>query len=180
MNLMYENKEDKYKNSPLSATKPAEPVLDIKYKSNNELKTNIQQKKGIRIYDKDDKFYIDHATAFALGIVNTRAIMTDSPKLVELQPDMHNKLKSKDDIEIEYVKLKQKEKIKLFYDNSNCYIDMAAAYSLGLVSDEDFYNSDQPYYFVNNQILSYIKEKFNVEVFPLPIQEVDEENYSRR
>ena len=42
--------------------------------------TKLKQKKIIKIYVKEDKHYIEHSTAYALGLINTRAIMLDKPK----------------------------------------------------------------------------------------------------
>ena len=157
-------------NDLLSTTKNREPILDITYKVDSQLQSRLKQKKIIKIYIEDNKFFIEHAAAFALRIVNTRAIMTDTPKLVEISYDMHNKLKNNDELEIEYIKIENKNKLslKVYYDGNNYYLDNAAAYALGLIDVQELYNSDKDnYHYIDEEMLNYLENQYNIEIHSL-------------
>ena len=170
MNLYFKEKEAKTNNNNiLSATKRREPILDLNYNTNNQLQNKLKQKKIIKIFVDDNKYFVEHSTAFALKIINTRAVMTDKLKLVEISYDMYNRLKSNDEIEIEYIKVGKKEKLslKVYYDGNNYYIDNSAAYTLGLLDVDSFYNNDIEYHYIDEDILNYLKQQFNVEIYSL-------------
>ena len=166
MNLLNNNKT-KNNNSILSATKPNNTILTINSKQSMQPQTKLKQKKIIKIYVKEDKYYIEHSTAYALGLINTRAIMLDKPKMIELPNHIHNKLKNKDDIDIEYVKIEKKQKLKVYVNNSNLFIDNAAAYSLGLLSDEQFYSLENEYYYIDKFFLDNLTKQYEIEYYSL-------------
>ncbi len=83
-------------------------------KNNSQLQTRLKQKSIIKIYVYENKYYVEHSAAFALGLVKTRAIMMDHPKLMEISSDVHNKLKANDSIEIEYIRGKKKQPLKIY------------------------------------------------------------------
>lgn len=158
--------DNKSNNSILSATRPS----NIPLKNNEGLKTKLVSKSRILIYDIDGKFYVEHATAYALNLVNTRAVMLDKPKLIELPISIHNRLKEMDNVEIEYKKIIKKPKLKVYVSNSSYFIDKSAAYSLGFVSDEDFLNTQDNYYCIDSGMLESFKEKFDIEFYGLSIE----------
>ena len=124
MNLLTRENEK----SLLSAIRPVSKLqTDIAVKS--QLQTKLRQKSIIKIYIADNKYYVEHSAAHALGLINTRAIMLDSPKLIEISSDIHNKLKSNVDMEIEYIKI-EKKPLKVFADDTKFCITNSAAYAL--------------------------------------------------
>lgn len=70
--------------------------------STNIYQTKVRLKKKIVVYKKDNKFYIENSTAYALKLKNVRAIMIENSHLVELGLETLNRLKNREDIEIEY------------------------------------------------------------------------------
>ena len=74
------------------------------------VKTNSRLKRKLIVYRKNDKFYIDHAAAYALNLTNVRAIMLENPHLIEVGLETLYKFQNNEDIEIEYKELnKEKE-----------------------------------------------------------------------
>ena len=170
MNLVEENRVGK-NNDILSITRPQVTNLNTNVKTEPQLQTILKQKSIIKIFVDGDKYYIEHGAAYALGLINTRAIMLDNPKLVEITTDIHNKLKSDDSIEIEYIKLENKQSLKVYVDGANYCIDSSAAYALGLLNVEDFNNSESDYYYITNDMLKNMKEKYNVELHSLNLDQ---------
>lgn len=170
MNLLNKN-QTKYSNSILSASKPQNTVLHINDKQKNTFQTKLKQKKIIKIYVDENKYYIEHSAAYALGLIKTRAIMLDKSKMIELPDSIHNKIKNKDDIDIEYIKIEKKQTLKVFINDSDYYIDNAAAYALGLICTEEFCLLDNKYYYVSKEILDKLKVKFELEFHLLKLEE---------
>ncbi len=169
MNLL--NRQTK-QNNILSTMKPKEPILDINYNSNVELQTKLRQKKQLIIYIDNNKYFVDHAAAYALGIVNTRAVMLETPKMVEISYDMHAKLCNNDEIEIQYITIeKSKEKLRVFYEESSLCIENSAAYALGLLTVEEFHNSAAGYYYITEDILNNLKANYDIEMSSLKLFE---------
>ena len=167
MDYNLKNNNEKYKNTILSATKPSKTELRAGLEQNIRQKTILKQKSKITIYIEDGIYYVEHATAYALGLINTRAIMLDVPKLVKISPDIYNKLKSNENLEIEIKNIKKKQPIKVFIDNSLYCIHNSSAYALGLLSVEEFNNSDNNYYYISEDILNKLKEDYDIEYYSL-------------
>lgn len=87
--------------------------------------------------------------------------MLDKPKLIELPIDIQNKLKAMSNVEIEYKKIIKKPKLKVYVSNSNYFIDSSAAYSLGFLSDEEYTNIQDNYYYIDSSMIETFKEKSN-------------------
>lgn len=170
MNL-FKDKKNEYENSVLSATRPKETILKTDLKGNSQLQTRLKQKSIIKIYIDENKYYVEHSAAFALSLIKTRAIMLDKPKLIEISSEVHNKLKSNDSIEIEYIRVEKKQPLKIYIDGSQYCIDNSAAYSLGFLSVEQFNNPESNYYYISEDILNNLKEKFNVEFYSLNLEQ---------
>ena len=168
MNLFKEKSEEN-RSSILSATNP-NTILKTGYESKQKLQTRLKQKVKIQIYIDENKFYVAHSTAYALGLIKTRAIMLDSPKLIEISSEIHNKLKSNDSIEIEYIKIEKKQSLKVYVNSSDYCIDISAAYALGLISVEEFNNANDKYYYINENIVTNLKENFDVEFYSLNLE----------
>ena len=170
----FEYQKNQYKNNILSATRPKETILKTGLETSSQLQTRLKQKSIIKIYKDENKYYVDHSAAYALGIIKTRAIMMDKPKLVEIPVEIHNKLKSNDAIEIEYVKLEKendKQALKVYVDSSQYCIDNSAAYALGFLNVEQFNSSDSDYYYITDDMLNILKEKFNIEYYSLNLKQ---------
>lgn len=168
MNLMYREKQKvKHDSGILSAVRPNEAKLELNSNSKTQLQTELKLKKRLKVYIEDDKYLIEHSAAHALGIIKTRAIMLNEPKLVEISKDMHARLKNNHDIEIEYEQIKQeKEKLKLkvFEDGSNYCIQMSAAYGLGYINIQEFFASKEEYFYISKEMLAELKNKFDIEM----------------
>ena len=180
MNQLYQaNKTNTYNNTILSATRP-ETTLKTGYETQTELYTKTIQKSKIKIYVDNNKFYIDHGTAYALGLINTRAIMLNNnqSKLVEISSDVHNKLQNNESMEIEYVNVARKQKLQIYVDGSDYCIDMAAAYALGLVSAEEFSNQNGKYY-ITEDMAKQLSNNYDVEFYSLGLVNTDSNGITR-
>lgn len=165
MNI-YKNEKNKENQGILSATVPQKPILNTKSQQKVQLQTKLCQKKKIVIYKKENKYYVNHSTAYALGIVNTRAIMLEKPKLVEINYDIHNKLKNNKEFEIEYIVQKlDKPKLKIFILDSSYYVENSAAFALGLISVEEFNSATSKYYYIPEKFLATLKENYEIEIY---------------
>ena len=170
MNL-FKDKKNEYENSILSATRPKETILKTGLETNFRLQTRLKQKSIIKIYVDENKYYVEHSAAFALGLIKTRAIMMDNPKLIEISSEVHNKLKSNDSIEIEYIKTEKKQTLKIYADGSQYCIDNSSAYALGFLNVEQFNNPESNYYYISEDIINNLKEKFNIEFYSLNLEQ---------
>jgi len=170
MNLINKNKLNQTNNRLLSATRPRENILSDKTEK-SMFRTKLKQKKVIKIYVEENKYYIEHSAAYALGLIKTRSIMLDKPKKIELSSSMHNKLKNQDDIDIEYVKLEKKPTLIVYVDNSNYYIDNATAYALGWITIEQFYSLGDGYYYISNNVLGILKQQYDIVFYSLNLHD---------
>ena len=169
--LLYNKNKIESDNGLLSATRPHETILKTGLKTNSQLQTRLKQKSVIKIYVEDDKYYVEHSAAYALGLIKTRAIMTDNPKLIEITGEIHNRLKSNDMVEIEYIKIEKKQQLKVYVCNSQYCIDYSAAYALGFLTIEEFANNENNYYYITEQIINNLKEKYNIEFHSLTLEQ---------
>lgn len=169
MNL-FKIKNNKQENSFLSMSKPKDTILKTGLNTNSNLQTKLKQKSIVKIYVDNNKYYVEHSAAYALGLIKVRAIMMEKPKLVEITSEVHNKLKSNDSIEIEYIKVEKKQHLKVYIDNSQYCIDNSAAYSLGLINVEEFNKSNSDYYYITEEILNDLKQKYDVEFYSLNLE----------
>lgn len=167
-----ENKNQN-KNNVLSITRPVRKILKNDHKIRPILKTQLKQKSIIKIYIKDNKYYIEHGAAYALGLIKTRSIMLDKPKLVEISGEMHNKLINNDSIKIEYIREEKKQPLKIYIDGAQYCMDNSAAYALGFLNVEQFNNPNDSYYYISDDMLNDLKKNFNIEFHSLNL-----ENYS--
>lgn len=171
MNLFKENKIERDRGI-LSATKPNEPILKTGFETKTQLQTKLKQKSIIKIYVNDNKYYVEHSTAYALGLIKTRAIMMDKPKLVEITSEIHNKLKANDSMEIEYIIMeKKRQPLKVYVDGTKYCIDASSAYALGFLTVEDFSNVESQYYYITEEIFNILKEKFDIEFHSLNLEQ---------
>ena len=155
MNYM-QKKENKniYDNTLLSATRPNNKTLTVNA-ANQSLKTGLKQKMKVKIYDQNNNYFIERSAAYALGLINTRAIMiNDNNDLIALPADAHNKLRNNHDIEIEYIKEMKKPKLKAYFDGNNYYIDKSAAYALKMIENEEFFASEDQFYTITVDIIN--------------------------
>lgn len=164
MKYIYGQKKEKNQGI-LSATRPRDTVLKVESNYETQLKTILRQKKKITIYEENKKYFVEHATAYALGLINVRAIMLDNPKLIEINYDMHNKLCKNDEIEIDYILLEsKKQKLRVFFDGSSYYIENSAAFALGLLTVEEFSNINETYYCIMESMLTFLEKKYDIEM----------------
>lgn len=171
--MIFKKMEEKKKNQGiLSATMPVDIKLNIKHEQKNINQTRLKQKKKITIYDNNGKYFVEHSAAYALGIINTRAIMLDKPKLVEISSDMHSRLKNSDEIDIEYVKVECKTKLKVYVDGNNYCIESSAAYALGFLTVEEFNNCENGYYYIDENILMGLKKNYETEIYSFSLANI--------
>lgn len=164
---LFKEKNRVNENNVLSATRPIVSILKVSGETKTQLQTRLKQKSIIKIYINENRYYVEHSVAYALGLIKTRAIMMDNPKLIEITCDIHSKLKSNDNIEIEYIKVLKKQSLKVYVDGINYCINTSAAYALGFLTVEEFNNAESQYYYINIEILETLKNSFNVELYSL-------------
>ena len=105
--------------------------------------------------------------------------MLDTPKYYEITDDIISKVRLRGD-EVIFVTLPLKrEKLKLYYDSENSfYIDNSAAYSIGLINVDEFYQSSAIFYgplsFKEIEILKSKYEIYNERMD----KEVKDENFN--
>ena len=157
-------------------------TMKTETKPRTVLRTRLQQKQKIIIYKDEDKYYVDHAASFSLFLTKIRTIMLEKtnaqqkPKLIEINSAILKKLEDDESIEIEFKNItNNKPKMKVYVDDSQFCIDIAAAYSLNLINDEEFYYGNDKYYYINDSILTFLKANYDVEMYSLKLKEITEE-----
>ena len=168
--MLYNKKENNNKftiSNNLSATKPS---LQTETQQTNQPQRNFAQKQILLVYVNDDRFYIQRSSAYALGIINTRAIMVNGPDdLIEISKEKLAVVSSRDNIELKFEKITlekkvpERQKIKIYKENLNHYIDMSAAYALGLISLENFNAMSGELYPISDNYLVFLQNKYDVE-----------------
>ena len=61
--------------------------------------------------------------------------------------------------------------LKVYVDSSQYCIDNSAAYALGFLNVEQFNSADGNYYYISEDILNSLKEKFNIEYYFLKLEQ---------
>ena len=85
---------------------------------------------------------------------------------MEINYDIHNKLKNNKEFEIEYIVQKlDKPKLKVFILDSSYYIENSAAFALGLLSVEEFNSATSKYYYIPEEFLAKLKENYEIEIY---------------
>lgn len=164
----------------LSTNTTKKPKMKNETKSKTVLHTRLQLKQKIIIYKKDNKYYVEHATAFALGLTKIRTVMLEKPKLVEISSATVKKLEDDKNIDVEFKDItNNKQKIKVYIDSSQFCIDIASAYALKLINDEEFFYSKDKYYYINDSILEFLKSNYDVEMYSLKLKEITEERMKK-
>lgn len=172
MSLLFNQKQEiKSSTNRLSVARPQQQTLNLNREQQVPLKTKTSQKMKVIIYMNNGKYFVAHATAYALGLINTRAVMLDNPKLVEITQEMHNRLKSNPNITIEYVEKVQKQKLKVFVEENRYYIETSAAYALGLLSLEKFSSVSEKKYYIDGSLLTSLKDIYDIEFHSASITE---------
>ena len=171
MSLMYKQKEQQNNSQSLLTLRPKEKT-NVTYNQRTQLQTKLIQKQRITVYVEENKYFVEHATAYALGLVNVRAVMLDKPKLVEINSNVHNKLRAAEELEINYVSIEnKKQKLRVFADQGSYCVEIGAAYALGLINVEELNNSEEEYYYISEELLFYIKKQYDVEMYALKLFE---------
>lgn len=130
---------------------------------------NQQQLKSILVVyiSEDNRKYIDKAAAYALGLTDVRAVMTGDLNLFEINDRQFDLIKNKN-YEIEYRQLLSKdapkrEAIKVFTDGLDHYIEISAAYALGLIDAKNFNMMESQFYKISENMLVFLNNKYDVE-----------------
>lgn len=132
-----------------------------KQKTDNSKGLQSSLKSILEVYLKDNKKFINYSAAYALGLVNTRAIMLQKTnKLFEVSDSLLEKIKNK--VEIKYIKLQEekveRQSIQIFLDeDGNQFISSSAAFALSIIDVEVFWNSDSSYYQINDNIKTFLE-----------------------
>lgn len=160
----------KLERNNLSATKPQE-ILSLNEKTQNQIQMKMKplEKSILKVYvDEDGKYFVEHAAAYALGLTSVRAIMINrDPSLKEITKQAIDRLdKARYQIEYSYLestKQESKQTLRVYVDEvGDQYIDLSAAYALGLITVQTFQGESNPYYkldeSMSNLISSYDKE----------------------
>lgn len=145
-------------------TRPAQK-LELKTKT----VSNFQLKSILLVYISDNnRKFIDKSAAYALDLTNVRAIMiNDGLNLFEISDSQLAMLKNRG-FELKYRQISSKDapkrgSIKVFFDGIDYYIELSAAYSLGLINVENFYGMDQQFYKISENILVFLNNKYDVD-----------------
>ena len=96
--LMYKNQEQ----NKLNQRQALVHRQMLRTKTDTKTRTELKQKRKLIIYTKDEKYYIDHFAAYALKLTSARAVMTNTPHLIEIRPEAVSKLRNDETIEIEF------------------------------------------------------------------------------
>lgn len=109
MNLLNKNNQNQTKdsNSILSASKPQNTILNINSKQEIQFQTKLKQKKVIKIYIEGNKYYIEHSTAYALGLISTEEFYSLDNEYYYISKDLFDNLKAKFEIEFHSLNLEE-------------------------------------------------------------------------
>ncbi len=159
-------------NSILSLSRNFEPKTRSEFKTTPVVKTETKLKQILKVYVSSDKRkFIDKAAAYALKMINVRAIMLeDSDQLIEITDRQLEGL-SKKNIEIQYQNVENsyippKQNINVYYEGIEYYIEPSAAYALGLITIENWNAMGNSLYRVSENLLMFLKNKYDVKLLP--------------
>lgn len=112
----------------------------------------------------DNRKFIDKSAAYALNLTN---FMNDGIDLFEIS-DYQLRTMENRNFEIEYRQIlsedvPKREAIKVFFDGIDYYLELSAAYSLGLISDENFFKMNQQLYKISENIFLFLNNKYDVD-----------------
>lgn len=167
---------DKEKSNLLSASRGLSTRRsETKVVHHKPLKPVLSQKQILIVYvSENERFYIKRSSAFALGLTDTRAMMVDGTNdLLEISKRQLAILSSRENLEVKLEKvavneqLPERPKIKVYKDNLNHFIEMSAAYALGLVSIDTFNVMSEELYPVAENLLIFLNNKYDVELVEL-------------
>lgn len=156
----------------LSATRSN---LESKTQTKSNMESVQQLKQILLVYvDELERMYIKRSSLYALGLIDTRAIMiSGSDDLIEIDKVQLASISSRDNIEIKMEKVNMKEKlpqrpkIKVYKKDLEYFIEMSAAYSLGLITTETFNLMANELYAVGENLLVFLENKYDVEYYEL-------------
>lgn len=77
--------------------------VGIKQKFDKELKLKTMGKRILRVYLKEDRFFIDSFAAHALGLTSVRQVMTGEMRLFEIDQDQLEGFQNDKEIEVRFV-----------------------------------------------------------------------------
>lgn len=167
--ILKDKKQEQIQNNILSVSRNLEkPKLDIKLSTNTQIQnTALKLKKKIDVYENDSRLYISRAAAYALGFINTRAIMiNESNQLFAITRDQMQKIRD-NDYEINLIRYEipeqSKQGILVFVSEDKMYISVSSAYSIGLIDVETFSSTSHNLYEINENTFNYINNNFRVE-----------------
>lgn len=112
----------------------------------------------------DNRKFIDKSAAYALNLTN---FMNDGIDLFEIS-DYQLRTMENRNFEIEYRQISsedvpKREAIKVFFDGIDYYIELSAAYFLGLIRDENFFKMNQQLYKISENIFLFLNNKYDVD-----------------
>ena len=137
----------------------------------NDISKMESPKIAVKVYEDGGKHYIDYSTAYFLRIVKIRPIhLNKQPHFLEITDEVLNKLKNDDRLELEIKQIEKKLKLIVYTSENNFYIDNSAAYALGFISVEEFYNDSKGYYQINEAILKRLSITYQIEMGTLNLQ----------
>ena len=122
--------------------------------------TKTMQKLVVKVYYTVDKFYIERTAARVLGLSEGNAMGF----LVEISSETLESLKQNMGIDIEYVKLPEKEDLKVYADDSNYCISSLDAYKLGILNETDYNNYKEDRYYISTALLESLMKDYNIEI----------------
>lgn len=160
-------------NCVLSATRPSVSKLIVNATVSKPLKTMLKQRMVIKIYvdESKNKKYVEHSTAYALGLIKTRAVMLEKPHLVEITDAIFNKLESDSRYRIDKIIIENKQPLKVYVDGDNYFIDISAAYALNLLGIEDFQKAEDKYYYITKELLEKLSSQYNIEKYAMGLEQ---------
>jgi len=147
------------------------PETKLELNNVSKVNNNHQEKQVLTIYTDDNELmYINRAAAYALGLINTRAIMLDNDEsLIPFSEKQLSIILNRENIDIEFIKLNEiqkipeRSKIKVYRDNLYYYIEISSAYALGLITIETFNNMSSELYPISDNLLVFLENKFDIE-----------------
>ncbi len=153
--------------------------LDSTLKTQSQLYTKLKQNRILKVYTKNNRFFIDSSAAYELDLINEQRYMGEKPQLVEIDRGLLEKykkeliieyheldkssVKMQDDNE-EKTKNQSKRQVVVYKKDGKLYIEQGEAYALKFTNVRSILSDNTKLFEINEKTLDELAENEDIEI----------------